>query len=136
MRASDNTSFINILFFILYASCSCALLLAKSSNHSFLKKRVAERQAHQKANSLLEKAHYNSMQELAHSLEGINKLFDLLGVHSIEKALQKVKSLQQDLHTLLTTLEVETVPAAIDQAKKVRSVVEQLSQLHIKMAQS
>ncbi|RTL06829.1 hypothetical protein EKK58_03900 [Candidatus Dependentiae bacterium] len=136
MTALPKTGIVCRFFFTLWISCLSALLLAKSSNTSFLKKRVIERQANQKVNTLLEKVNSNSMQELAHSLEGINNLFAVLGVHSIDQALQKVKNLQQDVQNLLNALEVQTVSAAIDQAKKVRSVVEQLSQLHIKMAQS
>lgn len=119
---------------ILFLVCSQNITVAKpaSPGNGLLKKRVAERQAHQKADSLLEKVNYNSMQELANSLEGMNRLLATLQVSSVDQAIKAVEAMQKDIQELLAALDADSVSAGVKQAKKVRSVVEQLSHIQTK----
>jgi hypothetical protein len=106
--------------------------MSGTKNKSILKKRVIEREAKRKVNSVLEQFKSNSMQELVDSLQNMNKLLTTLQVSSVDLAIQKIEIMQNDLQKLLAALGSDSISTAITQAKKVRSVAEQLSLLQTK----
>ena len=132
MNILRNKYVYNLLFLL----CTLCIYIDTLGNNKkqILKKRVAERQAHQKAGSLLDQFKSNNMQELVDSLQNMNKLLTSLQVSSIDLAIQKVETMQSDIQKLLAALDADSVSAGVKQAKKVRSVVEQLSQLQTKIA--
>jgi hypothetical protein len=121
------------LLFLLCTRCICIDTLGNNKKQ-ILKRRVVERQAHQKAGSLLDQFKSNNMQELVDSLQNMNKLLTTLQVSSIDLAIQKVETMQNDLQKILAALNADSISAGIKQAKQIRSVVEQLSQLQTKIA--
>lgn len=105
------------------------ITITPARNNQLLKKRVVERRAHDKIDDLLKKTEKNSMQELLDSLQGMNKLLEVLHATSIDEAITIATSMQQDIKKLLNSLQVETVDAAVTQAKQVKKVMHQLAQI-------
>ena len=125
------TIFYNYVFIILFLLCSSNASKAKTTNtgNGILKKRVLERQASQKLDPLLEQFKNNSMQELVDSLHNMNKLLTMLQVSSIDLAIQKVETMQNDIQKLLAALDADSISAGIKQAEQVHSLAKQFSQL-------
>ncbi|HTM06064.1 MAG TPA: hypothetical protein VL201_02390 [Patescibacteria group bacterium] len=131
MKNSSKKYLNNILLLLTCSLISCNGM-SGTKNKSILKKRVIEREAKRKVNSVLEQFKSNSMQELVDSLQNMNKLLTTLQVSSVDLAIQKIEIMQNDLQKLLAALGSDSISTAITQAKKVRSVAEQLSLLQTK----
>lgn len=107
-----------------------------SSHNGLVKKRVIQRQAQKKVDSVLAQVKNQKMQELADSFQGVGKLYELLKVSSMDEALKIVATMQDDIKNLLSALEVDSVSEGVTQAKQVRLVMQQLSEIQTKIGPS